>query len=186
MIKINLLPSTKKRKGVTLSITIKPTFLFLVIIVLVIFILEGVTWYWLGNTVAALSEERQTLQVRLNEVKEKVKEVENFEKDKKLYEEKIAIIQKLKENQKGPVRILDELSRKLPDRVWLRSLKEDGGGIIIAGAGITNDDIVRYVNNLKGSRFFSKVQLLESRQVVESGIPIYSFSLTISVKSGRV
>jgi len=71
-----------------------------------------------------LSYKRETdLEIRLKEIKEKVKEVENYERDKKTYEEKIAIIQNLKKSQRGPVHVIDEISRMLPDRVWLVSLK---------------------------------------------------------------
>ena len=60
------------------------------------------------------------------------------------------------------------------------------GNIIITGAGMTNDDIVKYVNNLKSSKLFRNVQLTESRQVTESGIPVYNFNLTFIVNLDSV
>ena len=69
----------------------------------------------------------------------------------------------------------------LPERVWIISLKEKDGSIVVTGAGMTNDDIVKYVNNLKSSRIFQNVQLTESRQVTESGIPVYNFNLVFNI-----
>ena len=103
------------------------------------------------------------------------------ERSKKIYEDKIEIIQNLKKNQEGPVHMLDEISHRLPERVWLVSIKETGGNINIIGSGMTNDDIVKYVNNLKATNIFKNVQFVESRQVIDSGVPIYSFSLTFTV-----
>ena len=91
---------------------------------MVVILIEGYTWYWLTSTKSYLAMEQVTLQTRLTGLREKVKEVENYEKDKKIFEKKIAIIQNLKKSQRGPVLVLDELSRMLTDRVWLTSLKE--------------------------------------------------------------
>ncbi len=182
MIRINLLLTKKAKKGaVSLKLGPSSYFLFIIIAIVVVILIEGYTWYWLSSTKSYLTQEEKTLQTRLAELREKVKEVENYEKDKKIYEQKIAIIQNLKKNQRGPVMVLDELSRMLPDRVWLVSLKEKEGNVNITGAGMTNDDIVKYVNNLKSSKLFRDVQLIESRQVAESGIPLYNFSLTFVV-----
>ncbi len=182
MIRINLL-LTKKSKGtsVGLKFGIPSYIMFVMIAIVAVILIEGYTWYWLNSTKSYLTNEKMTLEVRLAELREKVKEVESYEKDKELYKQKIAIIQNLKKTQKGPVRVLDEVSRMLPERVWITSLKEKDGNIIITGAGMTNDDIVKYVNNLKSSRLFQNVQLTESRQVTESGIPVYNFNLIFNV-----
>lgn len=181
MIKINLLPGKKVKKPFTIKVGAKPDVTFILIAVVVVLLIEGVVWYRLNSRITNLISNRQTLEVKLNDLKEKVKEVENFEKDKKTFEEKIAIIEKLKKTQRGPVHILDEISSLLPERVWLISLKEGEIGISLTGAGMTNDDIVKYVNNLKGSGIFSNVQLIESRQIVESNVPVYSFSVSFNI-----
>lgn len=181
MIKINLLPTKKTKKTFTIKVGLKPGMTYLIIAVVVMILIEGVVWYRLNSRITTLIRDKQTLEVKLNDFKEKVKEVENFEKDKKSYEEKIAIIEKLKKSQMGPVHLLDETSRMLPDRVWLTSLKEGAGNINLGGSGMTNDDIVKYVNNLKASNIFKNVQLIESRQVLESNVPVYSFSLTFNI-----
>ncbi len=186
MIKINLLPTATKKKAVTLSITVKPTVMLLGALLVFILLGEGITWYWMRSNINSLMMERQNLQLRLKTLRKRVKAVEDYEKNKKSYEKKIAIIQRLKNNQKGPVKILDELSRELPERVWLQSIKENGNILSISGAGITNDDIVRYVKNLKNVEIFKSVRLLESRQAKESGVPVYKFSLSVSVDFSRV
>lgn len=186
MIKINLLPTKKTKKTFTIRVGIKPNVTLFIITILFILLSEGFVWYWLKSTISSLIAEKQSLEVRLKEVKEKVKEVENFERDKKVFEEKIAIIQNLKKNQKGPVHVLDEISQMLPERVWLVSLKETGKDISITGSGMTNDDIVKYVNNLKSSKLFRNVQLIESRQIVDSGVSIYNFSLTFNLNFDTV
>lgn len=181
MIKINLLPTKRAKKTFTIKLGFKPEVTFILIAVIAVLLLEGIVWYRLSSSITTLIRDKQTLELKLNDLKQKVKEVENFEKDKKSYEEKIAIIEKLKKTQKGPVHILDEISRLLPDRVWIISLKEGDGIVNLTGAGMTNDDIVKYVNNIKASYIFNNAQLTESRQVMESNVPVYSFNLTFNI-----
>lgn len=181
MIKINLLPTKKAKRPFTIKIGFKPEITFIIIAVVIIVLLEGVVWYRLNSSITTLKRDKQTLEVKLKDIKEKVQEVENYEKDKKSFEEKIAIIEKLKKTQMGPVHIVDEISRLLPERVWLISLKEGEGNISLTGAGMTNDDIVKYINNLKDSNICRNVQLIESRQIVESNVPVYTFSLNFNI-----
>lgn len=137
----------------------------------------GFVWWSMAARVGALEGEKVALNEELAALKIKVKEVENYEKNKKSYEEKIGIIEQLRKNQTGPVRLLDELSRGLPDRVWLTSLIEQGGRVDLEGRAVTNAEIVEYISNLKASQHIKEVQLIESRQVSEGGIPVYNFKL---------
>jgi type IV pilus assembly protein PilN len=72
---------------------------------------------------------------------------------------------------------LDELSRSLPDRVWLTSLVEQSGKVDLEGKAVTNAEIVDFINNLKASRYIREILLIESRQVTEDGVPVYNFKL---------
>ena len=137
----------------------------------------GFVWWSMSSRVSNLEREKVALNQELTALKAKVKEVENYEKNKKTFEEKIAIIEQLRKNQTGPVRLLDEISRNLPDRVWLTSLTEQGGKVDLEGRAVTNSEIVDFINNLKGSRHIAEIQLIESRQVSESGVPVYNFKL---------
>ncbi len=137
----------------------------------------ALVWWTMAARVSALEQEKVARNEELALLKTKVKEVEDYEKNKKSFEEKIAIIEQLRKNQIGPVRLLDELSRGLPDRVWLTSLTEQAGKVDLEGRAVTNAEIVEYINNLKASQYISDIQLIESRQVSEGGIPVYNFKL---------
>ena len=137
----------------------------------------GYVWWSMSAKMTALQQQKTQRTQELAALKEKVKEVENFEANKKSYEEKIGIIEQLRKNQVGPVRLLDELSRNLPDRVWLTSLIEQSGKVELEGKAVTNAEIVDFINNLKASKYIKEIMLIESRQVNESGVPVYNFKL---------
>jgi type IV pilus assembly protein PilN len=177
MIKINLLPYQKAAK-VRRQQAMEVQYLLAGIVLVVFVLVLGFFWWSLNQRVDELTKTRDNMTAQLEVLKKKVKEVQDVEKKKKLVESKIAIIAQLKKNQQGPVHILDELSRYLPDRVWLVSLMQKSDGFDLDGRATTNFEIVDYVNNLKSSPFISDIQLVESRQAHEGGLTIYSFKMS--------
>lgn len=180
MIKINLLPQlrakkVKKKAEIQYQLWLYGGFMVFLVMVL------GYFWFYLNDRLKTLQAERTAMQQELAVLADKVKEVEGFEKDKKNFEEKIKVIQQLKSNQSGPVRLLDQVSRSLPSRVWLVGLSQTSKSVSIEGKAITNSELVDFIDNLKRSKFFSNIEILESRQVTESGVPIYSFKLNCTL-----
>ena len=180
MIKINLLPSQKAKKGKK-KVEIQSQLILASILLSVLFLVLGYIWILLNEKVDNLAADKTKLTTELGALKAKVKEVENYERDKKAVEGKIKIIEQLRKNQSVPVLLLDQISRSLPEKVWLVSVNEQNGVIDLDGKATTNSEIVDFINNLKKSSLFKDVQILESRQNVEGAIVIYTFKLKWSL-----
>lgn len=176
MIKINLL-GVERPKRTRISLAGPSRLVGIGALAVVLIGGMGYVWWSMSAKMSALEQQKTQRTQELAALKEKVKEVEGFEANKKSYEEKIAIIEQLRKNQVGPVRLLDELSRNLPDRVWLTSLVEQSGKVDLEGKAVTNAEIVDFINNLKASRSIREILLIESRQVTEDGVPVYNFKL---------
>lgn len=180
MIKVNLLSQLRGKKVRKKMEVQSQLWLFCGLLVVLILVL-GYFWFYLNDRIDSLQRERMTMTQNLGAMKEKVREVESFEKDKKSFGEKIKIIQQLKLNQSGPVLLLDQVSRSLPARVWLIGLTQEGKTVTITGKAITNSELVDFIDNMKRSKFFSDIELLESRQGIEGNIPIYNFKLNCTM-----
>jgi type IV pilus assembly protein PilN len=180
MIKINLLPTKKKAPKKVIDLQQQ---LFLAVLVIVLtMILMWFFWKRQRDLIATLEKEKITAEARVHQQENMLKEVKNVEEERKKVSEKIEIIEKLKKNQAGPVRLLDELSKALPKGVNIVSLTESNNNINIEGTGFSNDDIVRFVENLKASRFLSDVNLLETSQAKQENIDIYRYKLQFVYK----
>ena len=118
----------------------------------------------------------------MNNLKSKLIEVRNYEKDNEEFRNKTNITEQLKKNQIVPLRLLDEVSEMLPKGVWLTELTDQGSVVSIQGYAHTNYDLVTYVQNLKGSKYLENVSLIESRQTDVEKFTIYKFKLTFKVK----
>lgn len=105
-----------------------------------------------------------------------IKEVEDYQKRKDSLQQRIDLINQLKQNQKGPVRIMDQISRDLPDLVWLDRMDITGGRIALSGRGLNPNAIALFVENVKNDPYFEEPQLGTMAQVSNAPV-VYSFDM---------
>ena len=180
MIKINLLPTKRKPPKKITEIQQQ------LVLGILLLMLSGIGfWYFwtqLNNRIETLQRDKAAAEARIHDQDNMLKEVKTVEEERKKVADKIGVIEQLKKNQGSLVRLLDELSKALPPGVNLKSLSEKGGQVDIDGTAFTNNDIVRFVDNLKASPFFTDVFLQESVQGVQEGIEIYTYKLQVTFK----
>lgn len=182
MIRINLLAGPRARK-------VKPEWdvrAELALAIGLVVLTVGACLYYSGmldQEIEARQAEKLDKQKQLAALKEKVKQVEDFERKKKLLEDKNRIIEQLEKARFGPVRVLDYVSRSLePLKLWLVRLSIKGNNVEVEGRALTNDDVVEFVNNLRQTDYFSSIQLRESRSGTEGKINIYQFRVDLVLK----
>ena len=175
MIRINLL-LTKKPVKIPFVLVYGVAGISILIIVLFASAL------FLNNKVSGLQSDLSAKENRLKELKQAIIEVQNYEKYNKELLDKTQIIEILKKDQTVPLRLLDEVSEKLPKGVWLTVLTDKNRFINIEGYAFTNYDLVGYVQNLKESKYLTDVTLIESRQETIDTFELYKFKLTFRIK----
>lgn len=134
-------------------------------------------WFMTKRTLAERQETREARQQEADKLAPIIKEVEDFQKRKESLQQRIDLINQLKQNQKGPVRIMDQISRDLPDLVWLDRLEIVGGRISITGRGLNPNAIALFVLNIKNDPYFEEPQLGTMAQVSAAPV-VYSFDMT--------
>jgi type IV pilus assembly protein PilN len=179
MIKVNLIPAKKKKKQ-------KPVPAFLIytgLLTLVVGLVLGYLVYFFSSRLSEREAKVRENDLRIAELKEKIKAVEDFEKLNATFQKRKDIIEELGRNKSRPVKIVDEISALLPVGVWLTSMDVKGLDVNLGCTAFTNTDVVNYVNNLKTSNLFSDVYLQESIQSKAGKSSVYTFKLTLKVKS---
>lgn len=74
---------------------------------------------------------------------------EELERKRKSFEDQVNLIELLKAQQGGPVRMLDEISKALPDFVWLTRIEQTGATVKILGEASNNNSIADFLSNLQ-------------------------------------
>ncbi len=179
MIRINLLPSKKRKKK---PLILPAPFMYSGFSLIFIIITAAAIAFYMSSQISDLKAGIFTKEKKLNELKVVLKQIENYEKDNAEVKRKAAIIEQLKRNQIVPLVLLDEVSEVLPEGVWLTKLTDKARFISIEGYAHSNDELVGYVQNLKSLKVFQDVMLVESRHEELEGISVYKFKLTFRIK----
>ncbi len=147
---------------------------------LILGVLVGGGWWFLEKR--TLAERQDTVAVKTSEAQRLeaiIKEVEDYQKRKDNLQKRIDLINQLKQGQKGPVRVMDQISRDLPDLVWLDRLTMSGGVISIEGRGLNPNAIANFVENIKSDPFFEEPDLSSvTSQAASATTAVYTFSMS--------
>jgi len=128
-----------------------------------------------------LDEERGLLsnaqeeQRRLQTVSNKLDEIDW---QKQYMVKKIALISELRMMQGSAVRVLDAMSRAIPDWVWLMEATFNKNSLLIHGRALTNVLISDYVRNLSELGLFESVGILNTQQRSEGNNQFVEFTVT--------
>lgn len=126
-----------------------------------------------------LDQEIGKARLEAERLKSIIEEVKGYEAKKESLEAKIKLINDLKTNQKGPVRLMDEISKALPDLVWLTTLDVSGNQITMRGRTLSPNAVSTYLENLKKSPFFAEPVFRNLQQEgAQQGLYTWEMSLT--------
>src|SRR4051812_40397386 len=171
MIRVNLLaadrPTQKSKKSASSSTPSAPgavqLYLFLVVFVGGALAACAFGYFYITGKISSVNKEIVEKQDRLAKLQQIKKQVDEFQAKKKMLEDKIALIEKLKADQSAPVHLLDELSKALPDFVWLTDMQQTGNSLVIRGNTNSITSVADFITNLQRSGWFQ----VELRSTVE-------------------
>lgn len=180
MIRINLLAVDRKpeRKGSGLAgqkVAILGTAILAVTALLV-----GWRVFALRSEGARLDQDLRAAQAEQLRLRSILQQVQEFEGRKQQLQQRVALIEELRKGQTGPVRMLDEISRALPDRLWLTQVAQEPGGVKIDGRTTSLTSLSDFVGNLESSGYFARpVEIVESQveNVAQAGADVVRFTV---------
>jgi type IV pilus assembly protein PilN len=183
MIRINLLaadrPSATKTKKAASTPGAGQAYLLLALFVGGALMASGALYFWKQSQLKALDEQIAQAEARQRQLQDIKRQVEELEQKRATFQRKVDLIEQLKAEQSGPVHLLDEISKNLPEFVWLTSLQQSAtGGTRLAGQSNSLTAVADFILALQRSGWFPNVDLVSS---TESG-NIVTFALSASFK----
>lgn len=100
--------------------------------------------------------------------------------------ERKQVVENLQTNRSQAVIILDELSRRLPEGMYLKSIKQVGSVISIEGVADTNARVATLVRNLSSSSWLEAPNLIEIKSIIVNSLKQNAFTLTVNIKVPKV
>jgi type IV pilus assembly protein PilN len=164
MIEINLLPHREARRAAELRETLFAFVAGLVAVGLGIFFFDS----RLNQELETEQATADRLQREIAEYRSREKQVADFKRRKAEVETKLDVIRGLEVARSGPVRILDELAKETPERLWLTHFALSNGVLEMRGSSLDNVVVADFLRALGRSEFFENVNLIKT----ERGSPI--------------
>lgn len=174
MIRINLLPVREARRAANL----RKQSVFLGGAVGAGVAISLIISMWMT---ARIAHERTLVSAREAELKKLElvqKEVKKFQDEQHEIEQKLATIDQIEAARTGPVRIMDELAMRIPQRVWLTTLSAKGGVLVLEGNSIDAEIVADFAAALEDSPMLSHVDLQETRLEEQDGLKLSAFKMT--------
>ncbi len=122
-----------------------------------------VQWLSMTRQLSQLDEEINQLTAEKNRLAPIILEVQKYQAKLAELEEKEKLIERLKSEREGPVRMLDALSSELPDFVWLVKLQQLGPQVTIDGMAASYVSIADYIRKLEDNEWFNNVELIDAK-----------------------
>jgi type IV pilus assembly protein PilN len=182
MIKINLLPREERIRRAPIN-----TNLILVGVgVVVVLLAMAYGWYWLDGEVGRLEAAIRQAQADTKRFEGLAKQVDTFRTEKKRLEDMIKVIDTLAAAQGGPVQLLDEVSKALPNEVWLTSFSRTGKKLEISGIAFSNFNVANLMTSLgNAANQLKNVDLVVSEKTTIEDQSLEKFTITAEVVEGK-
>ena len=181
MIRINLLPVKAAQKKEKLKGQMFVSFLVLVVTVA----LCGSVYMHFLNKIQDAQADIDQKRFEISKLMKTIGEVNQFKKRQQELRAKLDVLEKLQTARSGPVHLLDELYKAMPDKLWLTTFSESNGSAKIDGIGVNEETVALFMRNLESSDYFSNVELQVIQQNLQGGNKFQKFSLVCKTQTKK-
>jgi type IV pilus assembly protein PilN len=129
--------------------------------------LAFIAWRYvsLGRQGTQVDAEIASAQQETTRLRSIIQQVQQFEQRKAQLQQRVTLIEQLRKSQTGPVHMLDQVSRAMPQMLWLTELKQTANDVQIDGRCTTPIGVSEFVSNLEASGYFKRSIEILSTQV---------------------
>jgi type IV pilus assembly protein PilN len=166
VILINLLPhreAARKRRRELFQATMFASFLAGLV-------MAGIIYMWLQNRIADQQGRNSFLQSEIKVLEGQIKEIATLEDEIAALRARQKAVEDLQADRNLPVHLLNELTKQLPEGVYVTSLKQTGQTVSMQGMAQSNERVSELLRNLSDKTpWFAKPELIE---IVSSSVSL--------------
>lgn len=137
----------------------------------------------LNGRIDAQAERNGRLEAAIVVLDKQIEEIKVLKAQIQSVLERKQVVENLQTNRSLAVILLDELSRQLPEGIYLKSIKQQGTLITIEGVADNNARIAALVRNLSGSNWLESPGLIEIKANIVNSIRQNDFTMTVKLKT---
>lgn len=115
----------------------------------------------------------------------KIKAIEGLEREKERLLQRINAIQKLQTNRTEIVHLFDETVRRIPDGVFLTSIKQDANRLTMNGIAESNTRVSEFIRNIEKSVWMTSPRIEEIKRNKGSSALARTNSFILQLQQSR-
>lgn len=178
MIEINLLPRYEREQ--------KEVKRFQRSVVFLTFILLGVVLVFLKwNAVkkeGELDARIRDLEAEIANLNKVLSGIGDVKKERENLQKRLEVIQTLEKDRLLAAAVIDDLSGRVPEKVWLERLEKQGDKVVSVGVALDEETIADFMTALKASPYVEVVELESVTKHATGGVDLKKFSITFKLK----
>jgi len=113
----------------------------------------------MDSMVSAQDARNQTLKSEIAELDKQIEKINSLEADKARFIARMDVIEKLQRSRPEIVHIFDEISKQLPDGVYLTGITQNGNRLKFEGIAQSSTRVSAFMRNIDGSSYLKNPEL---------------------------
>ena len=184
MIRVNLLPHREEKRkrrqqqfGVLAGIALVAGLL-----------VAAAVWVFLDQQVSQQQANVAYMKGEIDKLEKQIEEIRKIREETASLLAKKQVVEGLQSNRSEPVQLLDQLLRQLPEGVYLKSVRQAGAKVNLAGYAQSNARVSTLMRNLGASPYLENPELVEIKAATspdKTGSRINEFNMNISIKRAQ-
>lgn len=177
MIRINLLPHREEKRKALRQQFFALSGLVAVLAVVIVVLVHGVIAGYIGQQEsrnAFLKKEIAALDKEIDEIKRLKEQTDALLSRKN-------VIESLQGGRAEAVRLFNELARQVPAGIYLKSLKQTGNRIALAGIAQSNARVSTLMRNLEASPLLERPDLVQIKSITQNKRRYAEFNLNVTI-----
>ncbi|MBK6638530.1 MAG: PilN domain-containing protein [Rhodocyclaceae bacterium] len=148
-------------------------------------VLAGLIWF-LGYTIingriTAQMERNDFLSAEISSLDKEIAEIKKLKQQTDAFLARKRVIEALQANRTETIHLFNELSKRMPDGVYLKALKQTGPKLALTGMAQSNARITALMDALEASTLLESTTLVLSTSEVVGGRRLNAFSVEIQI-----
>jgi type IV pilus assembly protein PilN len=178
VIRINLLPHREQKRQE------RRKYFFIVAgaVALAAILVVGAVHVYFGNQIDIQDERNKFLKAENAKLDKEIEEIAKLKEETDRLLARKQVIEKLQGDRSEPVILLDQLARRVPDGVYLKSVKQEGGKITLSGYAQSSARVSTLMRNIDSSNWMEGSELVEIKAITIDKRRLNEFSLNFKMK----
>src|SRR5258707_11160069 len=134
------------------------------------------TWQTQLNT---LNADIKKLTAQKADLEETKRQVEAFEKQKIVLQQRVSTIEQLQRDRTGGQELLDMVANTVSrtENLWLTDMVRKGNTLSMEGSSASVNSVANFITALKRSGYFQKVEIDEAKQEDTKSVQTFTFKM---------